>query len=79
MKYPFDELNFWSVLLAIEFLLILGGAVYIWVFLIKLLRKSRSRNSGLAPNEHFDPKLEEMKQRIAALEEQVKQMQSRPA
>jgi hypothetical protein len=79
MNFIFDDLSFWSIFFTTEVLMLIGLAIWIWVVFIQYVRKSRKGTSVQAADDRFNTELAEMKRRLAALEAQLKQMQSDPA
>jgi hypothetical protein len=80
MRFLFDDSSFWSIFFAVEFLILVGLVISIWVFFIKYAWKLRKSGQSHAANDHVShTEVEEIKQRVATLEAKLKQMESRPA
>jgi peptidoglycan hydrolase CwlO-like protein len=72
----FDDLRFWLGLITT---VVLAGFAGLLGLLIRSLRQSGSAANGKAMTDSRDAEFEEMRKRVAALETQLKQMQSGPA
>lgn len=75
----FDDLRFWLGLIATIVLAALGGLFGMGLYIIKNLHRVENGVAGKALPQTHGNELEEMRQRIAALEAQLKQPQVGPA
>jgi hypothetical protein len=78
MNIRFDYMDIWLAWIATVITAIVGGLFGLWMSFIKNPRQSVSDINARAISDRRDAELEEMKKRIAALEEKLKQMNSRP-
>jgi len=79
MSNRFDDLRFWLGLITTAVFAALAGLFGLWLYLIRNLRQPASGVNGRAVAEQRHTEFEEMQKRLAALEIQLKQMQSGPA